>query len=89
MASTTLKARYPRQVLAMVSDDMADTITRDALNSGRSKSEVVREHLGHGIDLARAADDAGATVAEILELALLAVARGTLREKATTVEAGQ
>lgn len=86
MASTTAVAKYPRQLVAVVTEDTYDTVTAAALNAGRSKGEVVREYLAAGQALHAAAADCGADVQQLLDLALLAAARGTLREKATTVE---
>ncbi len=86
MASTTAVAKYPRQLVAVVTEATYDTVTAAALNAGRSKAEVVREYLATGQALHAAALDAGTDPATLLDLALLAAARGTLREKATTVE---
>lgn len=47
--------RYPRQLVVMADDALADRIEADAARHGLSKSEVARLYLEAGIEAAEAA----------------------------------
>lgn len=49
MASKTLRAKYPRSLAVMLTDELAGRIEADAERAGLSKAEVVRLYLEAGI----------------------------------------
>lgn len=46
----TGKGKYPRQIVIMVSDEVADRIEREAIDEERSKSDVARGYIDAGIE---------------------------------------
>lgn len=52
--------RYPRQLIVMASDELADRIAADSKRHGISKSEVARTYLEAGIAAGEAEALAGA-----------------------------
>jgi hypothetical protein len=65
MASPTRVARYPSQLVIMVSAETRETVDRAAAESGESLSEVARTFLEAGIAAGRAqasATEAGAVL---------------------------
>lgn len=84
MASkTAAPGRYPRQIVIMVTTDAGDHLDAAALNNRVSMSEVARTYIDAGIEVGKAAADAGLSLDELIDAAKYAAAART--GKTTTV----
>lgn len=85
MASQTLPpGQYPAQVVFMATDELADSIGREARRSRVSKSQVAREWIEAGREAADVAVEWGVEVRDVLDAARVRLDELAGADKATT-----